>query len=67
MASNGQCAGLTNAIRGKGITYAQLAQRIGSTEQRVSDICSGKQSATQKEFNDLAAALGMTNLGPHAK
>jgi hypothetical protein len=30
-------------------------------------VCSGRQAATQTEFNDLAAALGMTNLGPHAR
>ncbi|KAH8996638.1 hypothetical protein EDB92DRAFT_1840979 [Lactarius akahatsu] len=57
--SSGQCAALNNAIAGKGLTYNTLAQRVGSSEQRVADICTGKAKPTTKEFNDLASTLGV--------
>ncbi|KAI9441335.1 hypothetical protein H4582DRAFT_1931915 [Lactarius indigo] len=42
-----------------GLTYLTLAQRVGSSEQRVADICTGKAKPTTKEFNDLASTLGV--------
>ncbi|KAH9072960.1 hypothetical protein EDB83DRAFT_148948 [Lactarius deliciosus] len=43
-----------------GLTYNTLAQRVGSSEQRVADICTGKAKPTTKEFNDLASTLGVS-------
>jgi len=42
-----------------GLSYTQIAQRIGLSEQRVIDICTGAQRPTTTEFNALAQALGV--------
>ncbi|KAI0266364.1 hypothetical protein BC834DRAFT_969404 [Gloeopeniophorella convolvens] len=64
MAPSPQCSALNAAINRQGVTYAQLAQRVGVSEQRVIDVVTGKDVATTTEFNALASALGITN-APH--
>ncbi|KAJ7221559.1 hypothetical protein GGX14DRAFT_337423, partial [Mycena pura] len=54
-----QCKALAAAKNKSGLSYGQIAQRIGSTEQRVIDICTGVESPTTAEFNALAQALGI--------
>ncbi|KAI9511980.1 hypothetical protein F5148DRAFT_1166626 [Russula earlei] len=61
MSSNVQCTALNNAIRAKGYTHSQLADRVGSTPERVTDILSGQAKPTQQEFDSLARTLGVTN------
>ncbi|EEB91297.1 hypothetical protein MPER_10368 [Moniliophthora perniciosa FA553] len=49
----------------KGWSYAQIADKIGQSEQHVVDVCTGKSKPTQAEFNALAQALGITDQPPH--
>ncbi|KAK1229250.1 hypothetical protein PQX77_006745 [Marasmius sp. AFHP31] len=65
MAPDPQCAALNAAKTKKGLSYAQIAEKIGQTEQHVTDICTGKQKPTQAEFNALATALDITTPAPH--
>ncbi|KAF9025230.1 hypothetical protein BDZ89DRAFT_86778 [Hymenopellis radicata] len=80
MAPNPQCAALAAAKdkTGKssraastradslptGLSYAAIAEKIGDSEQRVVEICTGKARPTEAEFNKLAQALGIANV-PH--
>ncbi|KAI0001148.1 hypothetical protein BJV77DRAFT_262584 [Russula vinacea] len=59
--SDVQCTALSNAIARQGVSYAQIAMRVGTTEKRIIDIVSGKERPTQQEFNKLATSLGITN------
>ncbi|KAI0300529.1 hypothetical protein B0F90DRAFT_1817583 [Multifurca ochricompacta] len=61
MASEVQCKALNKAINDNGYSYAQIAAKVGSSEQRVSDICSGRVRPTTQEFNNLATTLRITN------
>ncbi|KAG7095254.1 hypothetical protein E1B28_006027 [Marasmius oreades] len=65
MAPNPQCAALNNAKTKKGLSYAQIAESIGQTEQHVTDVCTGKVKPTQEEFNALAKVLGITDQAPN--
>ncbi|KAI0659176.1 hypothetical protein C8Q70DRAFT_1054453 [Cubamyces menziesii] len=65
MAPNPQCAALAAAMNKQGLSYAQVAQRIGKSEQHVIDICTGASTPTADEFNALARALGITSPPPH--
>ncbi|KIM43754.1 hypothetical protein M413DRAFT_443662 [Hebeloma cylindrosporum] len=64
MAPDPKCAALAAAKAKKGLSYAQIASGIGSTEQRVIDVVTGQSKATDAEFNALAQVLGITNV-PH--
>ncbi|OJT07081.1 hypothetical protein TRAPUB_2113 [Trametes pubescens] len=65
MAPNPQCAALAAAKEKKGLSYAQIAQKIGQPEQHVIDVCTGAATPTTAEFNALASALGITSAPPH--
>ncbi|KAN0125850.1 hypothetical protein V8E52_001057 [Russula decolorans] len=65
MSSEIQCTALNNAIKAKGYSLPQVAQNVGSSEQRVRDIVSGRERPTQQEFNKLATSLGIANQAPH--
>ncbi|TFY64539.1 hypothetical protein EVG20_g5916 [Dentipellis fragilis] len=65
MAPSPQCTALAAAISRKGVSYGQLAGQLGTTEQHVIDIVTGKTTATTAEFNSLARALGITDVPPH--
>ncbi|KIY72286.1 hypothetical protein CYLTODRAFT_55878 [Cylindrobasidium torrendii FP15055 ss-10] len=65
MAPNPQCAALAAAKEKSGLSYAQIATKIGDTEDRVIAICTGSQKPTSSEFNNLAKALGITSEAPH--
>ncbi|KAI0777668.1 hypothetical protein BD413DRAFT_186323 [Trametes elegans] len=65
MAPNPQCAALAAAKDKKGLSYAQIAQQIGKSEQHVIDICTGQSVPTTDEFNALARVLGITEQPPH--
>ncbi|KAI0323755.1 hypothetical protein GY45DRAFT_1376092 [Cubamyces sp. BRFM 1775] len=65
MAPNPQCAALAAAMQKQGLSYAQVAQKIGKSEQHVIDICTGAATPTTDEFNALARALGITSAPPH--
>ncbi|KAF8504518.1 hypothetical protein F5888DRAFT_1656379 [Russula emetica] len=61
------CTALSNAIKAKGHTHSQIAQKVGSTEQRIRDIVGGRERPTQQEFDKLARSLGITSQSiPHA-
>ncbi|KLO07562.1 hypothetical protein SCHPADRAFT_909362 [Schizopora paradoxa] len=59
-----RCSALANAMKNKGMSYGQLATKLGTTEQHVSDICTGSTRPTDDEFNQLSGALGISNV-PH--
>ncbi|KIK98621.1 hypothetical protein PAXRUDRAFT_823664 [Paxillus rubicundulus Ve08.2h10] len=61
MAQSHQCAAVAGAMQRKGLSYAQIATQIGSTEQRVQQLCKGEVHPSQAEFNGLAQVLGLTN------
>ncbi|KAK7692005.1 hypothetical protein QCA50_005410 [Cerrena zonata] len=65
MAPNPQCAALAAAKDRKGLSYTQIAQQLGSTEQHVVDICTGATIPTTAEFNSLAKVLDITSSAPH--
>ncbi|KAI0079789.1 hypothetical protein K474DRAFT_1591215 [Panus rudis PR-1116 ss-1] len=65
MAPNPQCAALAAAKEKKGLSYTQIANKIGKPEQRVIDICTGASTPTKDEFDALAAALDITSPPPH--
>ncbi|KAI0826633.1 hypothetical protein BC628DRAFT_1410230 [Trametes gibbosa] len=65
MAPNPQCAALAAAKDKKGLSYGQIAQAIGKSEQHVIDICTGASTPTTAEFNALAQTLGITTAPPH--
>jgi len=65
MAPNPQCVALANAKDKKGLTYAQIAQLVGQSEQHVIDVCTGKVTPTKSEFDALAKALDIKDTPPH--
>ncbi|THU82278.1 hypothetical protein K435DRAFT_967057 [Dendrothele bispora CBS 962.96] len=64
MAPDPRCSALSNAMKAKGKSYADIAKAINQSEQHVIDICTGSKRPTDAEFNALASALGITNV-PH--
>ncbi|EPT04830.1 hypothetical protein FOMPIDRAFT_1027575 [Fomitopsis schrenkii] len=64
MAPNPQCSALAAAKDKKGLSYTQIAQQIGISEQRVVDICTGAAVPTTGEFNSLASALDIKSPPP---
>ncbi|KAF8728522.1 hypothetical protein AX14_006542 [Amanita brunnescens Koide BX004] len=65
MAPHPQCAAVAAAQTKTGLSYAQIASKIGSTEEHVTDICTGKQKPTQSEFEALAVVLEIKSPLPH--
>ncbi|KAK7035905.1 hypothetical protein R3P38DRAFT_3183716 [Favolaschia claudopus] len=65
MAPNPQCAALAAAKDRTGMSYAQIAGKLGKTEQHVIDICTGSSRPTTDEFNALAKVLGIQDSPPH--
>ncbi|RDX54485.1 hypothetical protein K466DRAFT_646226 [Polyporus arcularius HHB13444] len=65
MAPNPQCAALAAAKEKKGLSYSQIAEKIGKPESHVVDICTGKSTPTTEEFNALARVLDITSPPPH--
>ncbi|KAI6026630.1 hypothetical protein BKA83DRAFT_4245865 [Pisolithus microcarpus] len=59
MASSPQCGAVASAMKKQGLNYAGLAAKIGSTPQRVEEICTAKVHPTAEEFGKLARALNM--------
>ncbi|KAF9223124.1 hypothetical protein BS17DRAFT_818016 [Gyrodon lividus] len=66
MAPSHECTAVASAMQRKGLSYAQLASQVRSTEQRVQQICTGQVHPTQAEFNSLAQVLGIANAPRHA-
>ncbi|EMD36454.1 hypothetical protein CERSUDRAFT_51900 [Gelatoporia subvermispora B] len=48
-----------------GLSYSQIAQQVGTSEQHVIDVCTGKTVPTQAEFDALARALDIKSAPPH--
>ncbi|KAI6112289.1 hypothetical protein EDD16DRAFT_1604177 [Pisolithus croceorrhizus] len=46
-------------MKKQGLDYAGLAARIGSTPQRVQEICTARVHPTAEEFGKLARALNI--------
>ncbi|TDL20312.1 hypothetical protein BD410DRAFT_791100 [Rickenella mellea] len=65
MAPSPQCSALAAAQRKTGLSYKEIAAKIGKDEQHVIDVCTGKVTPTQSEFDALAQALGITSAPPH--
>ncbi|KIJ97226.1 hypothetical protein K443DRAFT_681703 [Laccaria amethystina LaAM-08-1] len=65
MSPNHQCAALAAAQARTGISYAQIAASIGSTEQQVIAICTGTQRPTESEFKAITRALGISDNVSH--
>jgi len=59
MAPDSRCDSINAAMANKGISYAQIADGIFSTEDRVKAILQGTAKATAAEFNAIAAYLGI--------
>ncbi|KAJ7348943.1 hypothetical protein DFH08DRAFT_863890 [Mycena albidolilacea] len=59
MAPNPQCSALASAKNKSGMSYADIAGKIGKSEQHVIDICTGSEKPTPDEFNALARTLGI--------
>ncbi|KAF9447370.1 hypothetical protein P691DRAFT_760855 [Macrolepiota fuliginosa MF-IS2] len=64
MAPDPKCTAVATALQKSGLSYAELATKIGSTEQRVIDICTGGDKPTDIEFHSLAQALNISEV-PH--
>lgn len=65
MPPNPQCAALAAAKDRSGLSYLQIAQRTGTTEQRIIDICTGATVPTQAEFQGITVALGIQHQAPN--
>ncbi|GJE92422.1 hypothetical protein PsYK624_085760 [Phanerochaete sordida] len=65
MAPNPQCAAVAAAKEKSGLSYADIAGKIGQSEQHVIDVCTGKTTPTKDEFDALARALNITAPPPH--
>ncbi|KAI0686456.1 hypothetical protein BC835DRAFT_1379589 [Cytidiella melzeri] len=65
MAPNPQCAALAAAKDRKGLSYSQIAEKIGQSEKHVIDICTGVAVPTTAEFDALANALDIKQQPPH--
>ncbi|KAJ3965993.1 hypothetical protein EV361DRAFT_770038, partial [Lentinula raphanica] len=48
-----------------GMSYKQIATKVGKPEQHVIDVCTGTVKPTAAEFNALATVLGITDAPPH--
>ncbi|KAJ7651868.1 hypothetical protein B0H17DRAFT_1215124 [Mycena rosella] len=66
MAPDPQCTALAAAKNKSGMSYGDIASRIGKSEQEVINICTGAQKPTTDEFNALAKALNIQNAAPAA-
>ncbi|KAF5339820.1 hypothetical protein D9611_009146 [Ephemerocybe angulata] len=66
MAPDPKCAAISAAQKRTGLSYADIATKIGSTESRVTQIVTGSALATDDEFKALAKALDITDSVPHA-
>jgi len=64
MAPNPQCSALSAAKDRSKMSYADIANKIGKSEQHVIDICTGSQRPTADEFNALARVLGIQSEAP---
>ncbi|XP_006456194.1 hypothetical protein AGABI2DRAFT_211033 [Agaricus bisporus var. bisporus H97] len=64
MSPDPKCTAIANALKNSGLSYGQLANQVGVTEQRVIDICTGNAKPTDVEFSSLGKALGLTDV-PH--
>ncbi|TFK18440.1 hypothetical protein FA15DRAFT_760610 [Coprinopsis marcescibilis] len=64
MAPDPQCAALAAAKTRTGLSYADIASKIGSTEARVTELCTGANRPTAAEFAALAKALDITSPPP---
>ncbi|KZS89153.1 hypothetical protein SISNIDRAFT_459151 [Sistotremastrum niveocremeum HHB9708] len=65
MPPNPQCVALAAAKERSGLSYAQIAAKIGQPEQHVIDVCTGKVTPTKQEFDALAKALDIKDAPPH--
>ncbi|EIN05563.1 hypothetical protein PUNSTDRAFT_54936 [Punctularia strigosozonata HHB-11173 SS5] len=65
MAPDPRCTALAAAKDKKGISYTQIAEKMGTSEQHVIDICTGTQKATDAEFSSLAHILDVKSAPPH--
>jgi len=59
------CSRVASAKEKSGLSYAQIANKIGQSEQHVINVCTGKTTPTANEYKELADALGMTTQIPH--
>ncbi|KZV71078.1 hypothetical protein PENSPDRAFT_650972 [Peniophora sp. CONT] len=66
MAPSPQCAALNAAFQRKGMSYGQIASRLGTNEQHVIDVCTGAKQPTQAEFEGLARVLDITGPVPQS-
>ncbi|KAE9399602.1 hypothetical protein BT96DRAFT_820316 [Gymnopus androsaceus JB14] len=66
MAPDPQCAALNAAKTRTGMSYAEIAAKIGQPEKHVIDVCTAKTKPTEAEFKALATALGITDNVPHS-
>ncbi|PPQ66917.1 hypothetical protein CVT26_010006 [Gymnopilus dilepis] len=64
MAPDPRCTALSNVMKKQGVTYAQIATKIGSSEQHVIDVLTGSSRPTDAEFKSIASALGLSDV-PH--
>ncbi|KAH8826372.1 hypothetical protein DL96DRAFT_1607806 [Flagelloscypha sp. PMI_526] len=64
MAPNPLCVAVANAKDKSGLSYADIATKIGTNEQHVIDICTATKSPTKAEFDALATTLGITDAPP---
>ncbi|TFK67206.1 hypothetical protein BDN72DRAFT_843377 [Pluteus cervinus] len=60
MAADPQCSAVAAAKARSGLSYAQIAEKVGTTEQHVVDICTGTTKPTAQEYSALAKALNIT-------
>ncbi|KAF9044224.1 hypothetical protein BJ165DRAFT_1479897 [Panaeolus papilionaceus] len=55
-----RCTAVANAKKNSGLSYSQIAAKLGKSEQHVIDICTGTSRPNDAEFKALADALGIT-------
>ncbi|KAJ3521883.1 hypothetical protein NM688_g8956 [Phlebia brevispora] len=65
MAPVPQCPAVASAMKSKGMSYKDIADKMGKDESFVMGLCTGAFRPASNDFNALAAALEMKDAPPH--
>ncbi|EPQ51334.1 hypothetical protein GLOTRDRAFT_133204 [Gloeophyllum trabeum ATCC 11539] len=57
MAVQTPCPAIKAAQQKKGLSYGEIASKMGQSEKHVEDICSGTEVPTKQEFDQLGKTL----------
>ncbi|CUA76382.1 hypothetical protein RSOLAG22IIIB_06246 [Rhizoctonia solani] len=59
------CSHLVDAMNKKGWDYQKVATELGSSEEHVKEVFTGKTKPDEDEFNKILKVLGISEQPPH--